>query len=291
MKRLLPLALLILLLVPARAAGDGCSPETCGVRSVTVPGSPVVALRPFGSVVTHDVRTGARRFAAPYGVLSADGRAFWVSRNLRDRTDLRRRDARTGRLTKRYELRSRLGVAAVSADGRFVALTDARSTRLSTGVVMVDGRTGQGRDFALAGNFRPEAVSRDGRRLFLVEYVRRGYRVRVFDVDRGRLRPGELRLANENQPMRGFPAYAIGGPDGHWLLTLYVKPQERGRSSMHSTCAGEWRTASTSPGTAAPATWPSTRSHWRPTGGPWLPRTRCWARSLRSIWARSSWHP
>ena len=26
--------------------------------------------------------------------------------------------------------------------------------------------------------------------------------------------------------MRGFPAYAIGAPDGHWLLTLYIKPHE-----------------------------------------------------------------
>ena len=26
--------------------------------------------------------------------------------------------------------------------------------------------------------------------------------------------------------MVGYPAYAIGAPDGHWLLTLYLKPHE-----------------------------------------------------------------
>ena len=45
MKRLLLLALPTLLLAPAHAAGDGCPPETCGVQSTALPGSPVVALR------------------------------------------------------------------------------------------------------------------------------------------------------------------------------------------------------------------------------------------------------
>ena len=42
------------------------------------------------------------------------------------------------------------------------------------------------------------------------------------------LQPGELRPVNDDEPMRGTPVYAIGAPDGRWLLTLYVKPDGEG---------------------------------------------------------------
>ena len=233
MKRLWPLVLLSLLFVPARAAGDGCPPATCGVQSVTVPGSPVLALRPLGRIVTYDVLTGKPRFSAPYGLTSADGRVLYVARNSQRETTFRRRDGWTGRLLRQWTLPPRLGLAAVSADGRFVVLTDGRSNRRHTGLVFVDTRTGTRSLISLRGSFQPEAVSLDGRRLFVIQYVRRGYRVRLYDLPRGALRPGELRPQNENEPMRGYPAYAIGAPDGRWLLTLYVKPKEH-ESFVHA---------------------------------------------------------
>jgi dipeptidyl aminopeptidase/acylaminoacyl peptidase len=77
------------------------------------------------------------------------------------------------------------------------------------------------------------AWSRDGRRLFVIQYFRQGYRVRLYDLARAQLRPGELRPQNDDEPMRGYAAYAIGAPDGHWLLTLYVKPQDH-ESFVHA---------------------------------------------------------
>jgi hypothetical protein len=233
MKRLLPLVLLSFLFLPSHAVGDGCPPETCGVQSVAVPGSPVVALRPLGRLVAYDVVTGKRRFAAPYGLESADGRWFYVAANSRSQTRVRRRDARTGRVVRSWQLRPRLGLGALSADGRYVVFFDGRSNRHRTVLVVLDTRSGKQRLVTLGGSFQPETVSRDGRRLFVIQYLRRGYRVRLYDLARSALRPGELRPRNEDEPMRGYPAYAIGAPDGRWLLTLYVKPKDR-ESFVHA---------------------------------------------------------
>jgi hypothetical protein len=226
MKRLLLLAVPILLLAPAQAAGDGCPPEMCGMQSSAVPGSPVVALRPLGTLDAYDVRSGRLRYSLPWATLSADGRVAWVPGNGRRVTVLKRYDAVSGRLVRQWRLGPRLSVPAVSADGRRVVL-QAPGSATRTRIIVFDARTAYLQPVTLDGNFAPEAISLDGRRLFLVQYVKAGYRVRLYDLARGRLQPGELKARNEDEPMRGFPAYAVGAPDGHWLLTLYVKPRQR----------------------------------------------------------------
>ena len=226
MKRLLLLALPALLLAPGHAAGDGCPPETCGMQSTAVPGSPVVAVRPQGIFRVYDIRSGRSRYTLPNATQSADGRVTWSADNLRRHTVLRRHDAYTGRLVRNWTLGPSLSVSTVSADGRRVVLLGTSPAR-RTRIVVFDARTGRTQTVPLTGNFSPEAISQDGRRLFLVEYVRAGYRVRLYNLARGALQPGELKARNEDEPMRGYPAYAIGAPDGHWLLTLYVKPRQR----------------------------------------------------------------
>jgi hypothetical protein len=233
MKRLLPLVLLSFLFVPVHASGDGCPPETCGMQSTAVPGSPVLTLRPFGELVVYDVWTGKRRFSAGYGLQSADGRVLYEAVNSRRETVVRRRSALTGEIVARWRLGPRLGVGAVSADGRYVVLFDARTNRHRSGLALLDTGLGRQRAIELHGSFQPEAVSRDGRRLFLIEYLKHGYRVRLYDLARRKLRPGELRPQNDDEPMRGYPAYAIGAPDGRWLLTLYVRPHAR-ESFVHA---------------------------------------------------------
>jgi hypothetical protein len=233
MKRLLPLVLLSLLFVPAHASGDGCPPETCGIQSTAVPGSPVLTLRPLGGLAVYDVRTGKQRFRAGYGLQSADGSVFYTAANSRRATVVRRRSLLTGAVQAHWRLGPRLGLGAVSADGRYVVLFDARSNRHRTGFVLLDAGLGRERLIALPGRFEAETISRDGRRLFVIQYLQHGYRVRLYDLARGALQPGELRPRNEDEPMRGFPAYAIGAPDGHWLLTLYLKPQHH-ESFVHA---------------------------------------------------------
>jgi hypothetical protein len=230
MTRLLPLALLSLMLLPARATADGCPPEQCGVGALAYPGSSTILLRPMGAVAGYDVKTGRRRFATTSpSLVAADGRSYVTATNPTRRTRIARHDAVTGRLELVRTLPTVLELTAVSADGRRVALAEpvTSSHRNMTRLVVASLATGALRKATLRGRFQAEAVSNDGRRLFLIEYLRSGYRVRLYDVARGRLVPGELRPRNEDEAMTGFPAYAIGSRDGHWLLTLYVKPRER----------------------------------------------------------------
>jgi hypothetical protein len=225
MKRLLPLVPLSFLLLASSAAGDGCPPETCGVQSTALPGSPVVMTQGQQGFVAYDVRTGARRFALPFAFLSADGSAAFAPSNTRKATVVERYDAHSGRLDGAWTFGPKLWFAVVSADGRRLVLADARSNRWRTALVVVDTATNARQTVVLHGRFQAEALSLDGRRLFLIQYVRRGYRVRMYDVARGALRPGELRPRNEEEAMRGYPAYAIAAPHGRWLLTLYIKPK------------------------------------------------------------------
>jgi hypothetical protein len=224
MKRLLPAVLFCVLLLPTRAAGDGCPPEECGVRALSVPGSPTVVLQPFDTVSGYDVASGERRFSAASGSrVSADGRSVIAADNPNGWTRIRRIDTDTGQLVVEQRLLGLFALTAVSADGRRVALKDAAPGRDSR-LVVIDLATGRVQRVMLHGRFEPEAVSNDGKRLFVIEYIRQGYRVRLYDVARHALRPRELKPVNDDEPMRGNPVYAIGAPDGRWLLTLYVKP-------------------------------------------------------------------
>ena len=78
----------------------------------------------------------------------------------------------------------------------------------------------------LRGDFEVETVSRDGKRLFLIEHLPTTgaprYSVRLFDLSRDRLAAKPLRGAGEPGVMAGLAWSGIGSPDGRWLLTLYL---------------------------------------------------------------------
>ena len=189
MKRLLLLALLSILLCPPSAAGDGCPPEQCGVRALSVPGAPRWSCGPYAGTEAYDVTTARRRFT-PDERSGARG-SRWPApcswrRNPNGRT-------RIHRFTRRRAGSSCSGAAALlalsaslSADGRRAALTEATSYRGRPRLVVLDLATGRTEEATLRGSFEAEAVSNDGRRLFVIQYLRGGYRVRVYDLVRAR---------------------------------------------------------------------------------------------------------
>lgn len=78
----------------------------------------------------------------------------------------------------------------------------------------------------LRGTFGFDAISPDGKRLYLVEYVDpkdpRKYVVRSYDVARKRLEPGAIVDAREpDEDMRGVPVSRVSSADGRWAYTLY----------------------------------------------------------------------
>jgi hypothetical protein len=226
MRRLLPLLLLALIPVPSAALADGCPPSTCGTTSSARPGSNLLFVRPSGQqgpLHAFDLRTGARRFTLPNGVLSADGRTFVSSAPAKaTRTTIARFDARTGKLQRGSSVRGRWNVAGVSADGSQDVL--ARYSRHVTAF-----RAGGSR-YRLRGNYEVEALSPDGRRLFVVHWRRRGYDLQQLDLASRALRP--TRLDEPDEKMSGTAVNAIATRDGRWLLTLYAKPD--GTAFVHA---------------------------------------------------------
>jgi hypothetical protein len=234
MKRLT--IVLVLLLVPSAAAlADGCPPSDCGTATVAVPGARTLAVRPGGSrgpAVVYDLARGRKLFTLPAGSLSADGRRHVVVRASRVSTDVARYDARTGRHVATWTLAGRWWLNALSADGRVLVvakLVDGRRT--VTELAVVDGDDGTvRRTIRLKGHIEAEAVSADGRRVFLVQWLRRGYVVRGYDVEARTLTT--LRLKGEPTLMDGTSWGAVASADGRWLLTLYLDPE--GGAAVHA---------------------------------------------------------
>jgi hypothetical protein len=224
-KRLVVL-LSIFAVLPAAAHADGCPVSTCGdgSSSEALPGSQlfvVRALGPQGPLVAYDTSTGNWRFTLPQGRLAGDGRSFVSFRFAGKRTTISRYDVRDGRFLGASTVPGRAIVGTVSAQGRWVALL-----RLGRGnvarIAILDTRRGAVvHAVRLRGSYEAEALSPDGRLLFLIHWGRTGYDLRTYDLAKRELRP--TTLAEPDEKMTGNAATAIASRDGHWLLTLYVK--------------------------------------------------------------------
>jgi hypothetical protein len=170
---------------------------------------------PAGPLTAYDGRSLGRRFQLPAGLTSADGSAHVVLSGNR----LQRFDPLTGVRLRSDRVGAGWTLAAVSATGRWVALT-----RDETDVRIVEARTGKvAHDLALRGDFLVETVADDGSFLFLQQTFADGsYAVRGYDLAKGQMLPGSLATKGETVLMQGIAAGTVASPDGRWLLTLYV---------------------------------------------------------------------
>jgi hypothetical protein len=225
-RRLLPLVLLALIPAPATALADGCAPSSCGSTGSAMPGSRTLFVRPEGQqgpLQAFDVFTGAHRYTLPRGYLSANGKVFVSSAQAKTkRTTVVRFDTRTGRISRGWSVPGRWNAAGVSMDGRRIALAQYR--RGAT-VLEVSGSRS-----VLRGNVEVEALSPDGRRLFLIHWRRSGYDLQQLDLLTRVLSP--TRLDEPDEKMSGTAWTAVATRDGRWLLTLYLKAD--GTSFVHA---------------------------------------------------------
>ncbi|MGH2952925.1 MAG: hypothetical protein ACRDK9_02740 [Solirubrobacterales bacterium] len=119
----------------------------------------------------------------------------------------------------------------LSGDGETLALIRPRPRpglpRETTELVALDTERLKVRDvIRLDGDFSFDAISADGRWLYLIEYVAprdlTRYQVRRYDLERNRLEPGAIidpEAAEE--VMAGYPLARATSPDGRWVYTLY----------------------------------------------------------------------
>jgi len=176
---------------------------------------------------------------SPSGVLSLDGSSRYLSITLGDRTAVLAQNASGGAVTSRTELRGRFTIplvaydstgGGISGDGHTLVLIRPRRSfpRRDTtfAVLSAAPRLRLRRVVRLHGDFSYDALSPDGRTLFLINYISpadpRRYRVRAYDLVRGRLDPRPI--VDPREPpdeMNGLPLARVSSPHGRWAFTLY----------------------------------------------------------------------
>jgi hypothetical protein len=174
----------------------------------------------------------ARPVSAPAGKL-----AFVTRRAGRD-TALEVVDADSERRLRRLILPGRLTVPAVAydaspsgltPDGRKLVLITPRRAfpRAGTSFAIVDTtRLRIRRTIVLKGDFSFDAISPDGRTMYLIHYLSPRnvfrYEVRAYDLRANRLLPEPIVDPREpDERMSGLPITRATSSDGRWAYTLY----------------------------------------------------------------------
>jgi hypothetical protein len=178
------------------------------------------------------------------GVLAAGGVYSSVAVGTEDRqaTILERIATRDGSVDATQSLLGAWGIPVaaysgatgegLSTDGRTLVLGDLSYTfpHTHSGFALVDPKTLTVRDsFGLRGDFSFDALSPDGRMLYLIQHTNPNdtnhYVVRAYDTWRNRLVPG--RIADREQRswvMQGWPVDRVETAAGRWVYTLYDDP-------------------------------------------------------------------
>ena len=182
-------------------------------------------------VAVIDTRSHSVDRTLPWGVL-AGRHLYSVSA-----TTLSDVDPATGSTTRKLPLPGRFqlpngtvnGVpGGLSQNGRWLVLQRERDegTTSSQMLVVDTSLMKASAPIDLSGNFDFDAISNDGRRMYLVEYVYgANYRVRVYDVAGGQLNPNVVVDKSDGEAvMAGIRLSGVASPDGQWLYSLYARP-------------------------------------------------------------------
>jgi DNA-binding beta-propeller fold protein YncE len=171
------------------------------------------------------------------GILAPDGKTRYVSLVGRSGTVLSAVLPGSGRIARSKWFEGSLGIPLVAFDGTAGGLTpDGRTLVLGSGpgsgsqFAVLDATTFKLRRLVnLSGQWAYDAISPDGRTLYLIQYVSSGnaidYRVRAYDLVAGRLVKRVIADKRETgQQMTGSPVSRATAPGGRWIYTLYAKP-------------------------------------------------------------------
>ena len=176
---------------------------------------------------------------SPGGILAPGGDSRYLTVTMAGRTALLEQSAPRGTLGRRVDMRGSFGIPVVASDltaggishdGRTLVLVRTRdrfpSTTTTFKVMSLRPRLRLRQTVRLAGDFSFDALSADGRSLFLINYLEPSdptkYRVRVYDLARHRLDPEAVVDPREApDEMNGIAVARVAGADGRWAYTLY----------------------------------------------------------------------
>jgi hypothetical protein len=214
--KLFALCALVLSNCVPNAAGAGCAPISCGTSQVTFSHGKLLGIRSFGSTGTLrvvDLATGATRWRLPSGVLGANLLVH------QDGTLLTWFNAATGARVGDTvaQTHGNFALTGVSQDGTRAVLS--RTQQRSTTFVIAS-RASQRRVVLGKNNWSFDALS--GTKLYLLQYLRQGYVVRLYDLATNTLAAQPLKDASESAVISGVPWVRQSSADGRYLFTLYI---------------------------------------------------------------------
>ncbi|OLD48406.1 MAG: hypothetical protein AUI42_12670 [Actinobacteria bacterium 13_1_40CM_2_65_8] len=84
------------------------------------------------------------------------------------------------------------------------------------------------RQIDLKGLFNFDAVSNDGQRVYMIQYLTGNqYHVRFYDLSIGRLDPQIVfDKSDGSAAMAGLRLSGVASPDGHWLYSMYIRENQ-----------------------------------------------------------------
>jgi hypothetical protein len=213
MKRLALVLVAAAALAPAAARSAACSPLNCASSQFAVGGGKLLAVRGAVDkpVRVVDLATGAVRWSLPAGIAAGD---LLVHQN---GTTVEWFDAARG---------TRVRQLSVAAPGfRLVGVSQSGATavlqRTAGSTTFLLRSPTVSRTIVLPGkNWSFDALRGDS--LVLIEQLRSGYRVRLFDLARNRLQTAPLKDPNESSIIWGMPFSRVASSDGRYLFTLYI---------------------------------------------------------------------
>jgi hypothetical protein len=175
--------------------------------------------------------------SAAHGIRTPDGARRYVALPQRHQTIVKAISS-TGRTLTRSVLHGRFGVpvvaydgsaAGLSANGRTLVLIRPRTTfpQHFTELAILAAQTLRPRRLErLRGDFSFDAISADGKWVYLIQYASRSdptrYRVRALSTRTGQLLARDIVDPHDRgEKMRGSPITRVGSANGRWAYTLY----------------------------------------------------------------------
>src|SRR5712692_1288881 len=185
-----------------------------------------------------NARSHATERRLPLGVPSG----YWQHLYSIDGTSLVDTDPLTGTTLKTIPLLGHYELPAAtitgmpggtSPDGQWLVVQSydgaANSVPTKTHFLLLDTSASKVRfTVNLPGYFHFDAISNDGQRLYLIQYLNgKEYYVRLYNVPAGTLDENiVVDKSDGNQAMAGVRLSGVASPDGHWLFSMYVRENE-----------------------------------------------------------------
>jgi hypothetical protein len=182
-------------------------------------------------VAVIDTRSHAVDRTLPWGILAGTHLYSITATTLSDI------DPATGSTTRKLQLPGPFQLAngtvsgvpgGLSQSGRWLVLERApgQPSSSTSQLLVVDTSVMKAlAPITLTGNFQFDAISNDGQRLFLIDYLDgANYTVRVYDIPSGKLDPNIIVDKSDGTAlMAGIRLSGVPSPDGQWLYSVYAR--------------------------------------------------------------------